>query len=396
MKQAFAGDLEGYKTLINQADLQEAIATSGFGVEALSFLQYERFQPDEVEYKLSLAADLRKAQHAALNGESSWIELLKKAINSPDDNIINWRLRKPFLAWCENNSDSAKRALAALWNTSVPLEERIDTFADNLLGVEITQTGAQLCIISVLLMASAPVECPPVRARVLLTALEKLGLPKIPHDSSVVERYNLFMHILDSLIEFSQDYSRPLKNRLEAQGTVWCVTSGWKTISQDGGASTCPGNLDEDAEKDILAAAQELETLEETERRAIVSARRGQGRYRNDLLNLWGCCAVTGCTVERLLRASHLKPWKLSNNAERLSRFNGLLLTPNFDLALDRWLISFTDEGAILISSSLKADDAIALGLHSDMRLQLVKPEHKPYLSFHRREFLKREQSLKG
>lgn len=395
MKQSFAGDLQEHKALIDPADLQEAIATSGFGVEALSFLQYERFQPDEVDYKLSLADDLRKAQHALLNNESNWPELLKKAINSPDDNIINWRLRKPFLTWCENNSDSAKLALAALWNTSVSLEERIDTFVGKLGGAEIIQPGAQLCITSVLLMPSAPVECPPVRARVLSTALEKLGLPKFPHDPSVAERYNLFMDILDSLIEFSHDYSRPLKNRLEAQGTVWCVTGGWKTISLESGSSTYTGDLDEDAEKDILAAAGELEALEGTERQAIVSARRGQGRYRNDLLNLWIGCAVTRCTVERLLRASHLKPWKLSNNTERLNPFNGLLLTPNLDLALDRWLISFTDEGSILTSSSLKANDAVALGLHSGMKLQFVKPEHKPYLSFHRDEFLKREHSLK-
>lgn len=396
MKQAFAGDLQKYNVLFSQADLQHAIAISGFGVKALSFLQYGRFQPDEVEYKLSLADDLRKAQHALLNKESSWPDLLKKAINSPDDNFINWRLRKPFLAWCENNSDSAKRGLAALWDTSMALEERINIFGDSLAGAQITQPGAQLCITSVLLMASAPVECPPVRAKVLSKVLEKLGLPKIPHDSSVAERYNLFMCVLDSLIEFSQATSRPLKNRLEAQGTVWCVTGGWKTISLDDGSSATSGDLDEDAEKDILGAGQELEGLEETERKAIVSARRGQGRYRNELLNLWIGCAVTRCTVERLLRASHLKPWKLSNNAERLNPFNGLLLTPNLDLGLDRWLISFTDEGSILISSSLKTNDALALGLHSGMKLQFVKPEHKPYLSFHREEFLKREQSLKG
>lgn len=394
MKQAFAGDVQDYKALIEPADLRDAIVTSGFGVKALSFLQYERFQPDEVEYKLDLANDLRKAQRALLNGEDNWPELLRKAINSPEDNIINWRLRKPFFAWCENNYHSAQPALATLWDDNIALEERIDKFVGNLVGAEITQPGAQLCIISVLLMASAPVKCPPVRARVLSTSLEKLALPKIPHDTSVADRYKLFMAILDSLMEFSQKSARPLKNRLEAQGTVWCVTGGWKTILPDGGLDTLHGEMEEDAEQDILGAAQDLEILEETERQAVISARRGQGRYRNDLLDLWISCAVTGCTVERLLRASHLKPWKLSNNAERLNPFNGLLLTPNLDLALDRWLISFSDEGSILISSSLKAKDAVALGVHSGMKLRGVKPEHKPYLGFHREEFLKREQAL--
>jgi HNH endonuclease len=250
-----------------------------------------------------------------------------------------------------------------------------------------------LCLTSVLLMPSGWTDCPPVRAKVLSTVLENLGLSTIPH-ASVAERYVVFMDILDSLIKFSQNYARPLQNRLEAQGTVWCVTGGWKTTSVDGISVTTP-ELDEDAEQDILAAAHELEALGETERQAVVSARRGQGRYRNDLLKLWIGCAVTGCTAVELLRASHLKPWKLSSNAERLNPFNGLLLTPNLDIALDRWLISFTDEGSILISSSIDVKDAVALGIHDGMKLQSVKPEHKPFLGYHREEFLKREHSLK-
>ncbi len=395
MKQAIIEELHGHKALVDPDELRVAIDTSGFGAKALLFLQHVRFQQYEVEYKCRLASHLRKAQNAILNHESSWRELLRKAINCPEDNITNWRLREPFLGWCENDSDSVKLALEALWNTGEPINERVDAFAGKLVDAGIKQPGAQLCLISVLLMPSGWTDCPPVRAKVLSTAVEKLGLSTIPQDASVAERYALFMDILDSLIKFSQNYSRPLKNRLEAQGTVWCVTGGWRAISAED-ISVTPPEFDEDAEKDILAAAHELESLGETERQAVVSARRGQGRYRNDLLNLWVNCAVTGCTVERLLRSSHLKPWKLSSNAERLNPFNGLLLTPNLDIALDRWLISFTDEGSILISSSLNAKDAVALGLHGGMKLQFVKPEHKPFLSYHREEFLKREHSLNG
>ena len=311
MKQAIIEELHGHKALVDPDELRVAIDTSGFGAKALLFLQHVRFQQYEVEYKCRLASHLRKAQNAILNHESSWRELLRKAINCPEDNITNWRLREPFLGWCENDSDSVKLALEALWNTGEPINERVDAFAGKLVDAGIKQPGAQLCLISVLLMPSGWTDCPPVRAKVLSTAVEKLGLSTIPQDASVAERYALFMDILDSLIKFSQNYSRPLKNRLEAQGTVWCVTGGWRAISAED-ISVTPPEFDEDAEKDILAAAHELESLGETERQAVVSARRGQGRYRNDLLNLWVNCAVTGCTVERLLRSSHLKPWKLS------------------------------------------------------------------------------------
>lgn len=388
--------MQEHKALIDPATVEEAIAKSGFGVQALSFLRYERFQPSEVDYKLSLADDLRKAQWALINENGNWCSLLKKAINSPDDNLIYWRLSQPFLAWCETNSDSAKKGLATLWDSSIELGKRIDTFVECLVGAGITQPGAQLCVTSVLLMASAPVDCPPVRTNVLSRMLEKLDLPKIPSGASVAERYTLFAAILDSLIAFSQNHSRPLKNRLEAQGAVWCATGGWKTIPLEVGDGITIIDSGEDIEREIHDAAQELEGLGETERKAVISARRGQGRYRNDLLNVWIGCAVTRCTVARLLRASHLKPWKLSNNAERLNPFNGLLLTPNLDLALDRWLISFTDEGFILISNKLKDDDAKALGIHSGMKLHCVMPGHKPFLTFHRTEFLKRENTVEG
>jgi HNH endonuclease len=125
--------------------------------------------------------------------------------------------------------------------------------------------------------------------------------------------------------------------------------------------------------------------LTETEKIDLVVSRRGQGQFRDHITRLWSSrCAVTGCRETRVLRASHLKPWRTSNNDERLDPFNGLLLAPHLDALLDRGLITFTDNGRIQISSRLSAADRECLGIHRTMKLGRVDERHVPYLGIHR------------
>jgi putative restriction endonuclease len=67
--------------------------------------------------------------------------------------------------------------------------------------------------------------------------------------------------------------------------------------------------------------------LDETTRRAVIEARRGQGRFRLNVEAIEKACRVTGVTDPRLLRASHIKPWRsCTTSTERLDGGNGLLL----------------------------------------------------------------------
>lgn len=143
------------------------------------------------------------------------------------------------------------------------------------------------------------------------------------------------------------------------------------------------------AQEKRLANVQEYLSLSTTERESIVKARIGQGRFRQSLINYWSACAVTGFTEEKLLRASHIKPWAKATLTERLSLYNGLLLSPALDACFDSGYISFNDDGLIVISERFKEEDAHAVGISSDMRLKRVAPEHKKYLAFHRENIFK-------
>lgn len=127
-------------------------------------------------------------------------------------------------------------------------------------------------------------------------------------------------------------------------------------------------------------------TLNETQKSQLVNTRIGQGVFRSKLLNYWKGCAVTGYQNEQFLVASHIKPWRDSNNQERLSTFNGLMLLPNLDKAFDLGYITFEESGKVCLSDFIEFPDV--LGVKDDMHVSLVKA-HQSYMAYHREQVFK-------
>ena len=90
----------------------------------------------------------------------------------------------------------------------------------------------------------------------------------------------------------------------------------------------------EELEQDINDIITD-ESIAVTEKATYISTRIGQGKYRNKLIGYWEKCALTDFNDVRFLVASHIKPWRDSNNYEKLDPFNGLLLLPNIDKVFD-------------------------------------------------------------
>lgn len=137
---------------------------------------------------------------------------------------------------------------------------------------------------------------------------------------------------------------------------------------------------------DVQAHQAEMDAVPETERLRLVKARLGQGDFREDLLRFWRSCAVTGIASPDLLRASHIKPWRNSTNEERLDRFNGLLLLPQYDHLFDRGYITFDDDGRLIPSPAIVTLPADRLGVDMQARLRRLDDSHLPFLRFHREQ----------
>ena len=110
-----------------------------------------------------------------------------------------------------------------------------------------------------------------------------------------------------------------------------------------------------------------------------------QRLFRGNLLRLWeGACAVTGVREPRVLRSSHIKPWAEATVQEKVDHFNGLLLVPNLDSLFNEGLISFKNDGRMLVSTDWRPDDQRRMHVTTELHLRSVHAESQPYLEFHR------------
>ncbi len=152
-----------------------------------------------------------------------------------------------------------------------------------------------------------------------------------------------------------------------------------------------PSQAENDYQNAVAAELAELLSgIAGTEVEHMVRQRVGQNKFRDAMLDYWsGACAVTGVAIPEVLRASHAKPWaECTTDAERLDVFNGFLLSANLDALFDRFLISFDDEGILIVSPALTRVDLQPLGIIPGMKLRWINAMHLPYLTYHRAHFL--------
>jgi len=120
-------------------------------------------------------------------------------------------------------------------------------------------------------------------------------------------------------------------------------------------------------------------SIPDTNRLAIIRARKGQGLFKERVGKIESKCRITGV-------ASHCKPWCDSTNEERLNGENGLLLTPSIDHLFDRGFIGFENNGSLVISPVAHRPSLQKMGIETTK----VCGEKKQYIlnvvSVHRRE----------
>jgi HNH endonuclease len=138
--------------------------------------------------------------------------------------------------------------------------------------------------------------------------------------------------------------------------------------------------LDDQAE----AVLRQRHDIGPTEIERLTKARRGQGSFREELIAFECRCRVTGVDDPALLTASHIKPWRVSTDEEKLDRENGLLLAPHIDRLFDRGYISFSDSGKLLVASTLGDGVLAAWGIDGNTDVGSFSARQKDYLHYHR------------
>lgn len=139
-------------------------------------------------------------------------------------------------------------------------------------------------------------------------------------------------------------------------------------------------------EEHELSLIQADQAIPETTRIAVIQARRGQGIFKQRVLQIESRCRLTGVDRPEHLRASHCKPWRDASNEERLDGENGLLLTPDADHLFDRGFLTFEDNGRVVVSPVAHLPSLEKMGLHIE-RVAAVgsfSEGQRGYLAFHR------------
>jgi putative restriction endonuclease len=144
--------------------------------------------------------------------------------------------------------------------------------------------------------------------------------------------------------------------------------------------------LDEQEEDAIRGRIQ----IGSTSKKQLIDARRGHGVFKINVMRNEKKCRLTGISEISHLRASHIKPWRKSNDEEKLHGANGLMLSPHIDHLFDLGYLSFEDNGELLISPKLKADVMNRWDIPTTKNVGEFKKSQAKFLAYHRRYVLKK------
>ncbi|KDM91193.1 HNH endonuclease [Photobacterium galatheae] len=115
----------------------------------------------------------------------------------------------------------------------------------------------------------------------------------------------------------------------------------------------------------------------------------GQEYFKQEVSKVCGGqCVVTGVKdhVPSIMIGSHIKPWSLSDDDEKLDGNNGLLLSPHTDKLFDRYLIIFSEDGKIIIAPELDVAVLAQWGIDVQ-KAYSISPQQQVYMKHHREEF---------
>lgn len=196
--------------------------------------------------------------------------------------------------------------------------------------------------------------------------IARLGDSVVPKVVASIEAF--LKHATETLHQESPGYQSILHALREEMNAV-TLMEAIQTAAQGLTGSDAPGA----GEAASTAVTDPSEIL-----RAVWVRGPQHAAFRRELLRRWGGrCSVHGSRCNDQLRASHIVGWALDESL-RGDVDNGLLLSVPLDNLFDRGLISFDDDGVVILSSTLGIDTREHFGLSSTLKIaweHLTHPE---------------------
>jgi putative restriction endonuclease len=119
--------------------------------------------------------------------------------------------------------------------------------------------------------------------------------------------------------------------------------------------------------------------------------RLGSEKFRKEVINYMAQCPFSKLTEERLLIASHIKPYSICMKENRedqaLDYLNGLALSPTYDRLFDQGYITFTDEGELICGTQFSSYtwEKLQINPNAKNKMRIYPENREVYLDFHRK-----------
>ncbi len=117
--------------------------------------------------------------------------------------------------------------------------------------------------------------------------------------------------------------------------------------------------------------------------------RNGQIQYRQNLFALFGHCPFSKIDDEKILIASHIKPWAICDKNEKTDVNNGLMLSPLYDKLFDKGYITFEKDGRLKVSNWLSPANQARIDFNYSIGDLHLTPQRLMYLDYHRQYVFK-------
>jgi predicted restriction endonuclease len=142
----------------------------------------------------------------------------------------------------------------------------------------------------------------------------------------------------------------------------------------------------------LIITTPEVEFVEINKSKKIKSTgRQGADIYRKKVIEYMPQCPFTKVTDEKLLIASHIKPYSVCIKEGRMDQavdfLNGLTLTPTYDKLFDQGYITFKDNGDLVCGTLLSSYTWERLNINPNAKnnLRIYPEERQEYLDYHRK-----------
>jgi hypothetical protein len=184
------------------------------------------FDANERDYKIAAVAPFRQAR-AALSRGDDWLTPLARGFKNKDANLVTHYQFTPFLDWIREEPDAGKAAIGALWqpgDASGP--ERMDAF-DEIVPPHVLSGQGTRCNLAAYVLSSVNLSMwPNYKVTVTDLACELTQYPLPERDCSLGARYRHALALYDEVISRAAEHDMTLRDRLDAQGLVWCIAGG--------------------------------------------------------------------------------------------------------------------------------------------------------------------------